>query len=105
MRAAWLIAEVPRMSIFLGTQPRKAQVPPNGRNSATATVQPAARTRLATPIGAMPSQIRTQVVFSVHRTSCCIGAGQGLRLADATLDQREQQAVASAWIGGHLRVP
>ena len=34
--------------IFFGTQPRSAHVPPNGRESTTATVKPASRQREAT---------------------------------------------------------
>ena len=41
-RAPWTASAAPTR-IFLGTQPRSAQVPPNGRESTTATVQPASR--------------------------------------------------------------
>ena len=45
MRAAASMASSPLTSIFLGSQPRSAQVPPNGRWSITTTDQPAALTR------------------------------------------------------------
>ena len=38
------MASAPVTSIFLGSQPRSAHVPPYGRKSTTATLQPALRT-------------------------------------------------------------
>ncbi len=46
-RAAWT-ASAALTRIFFGTQPRSAHVPPNWRESTTATVQPASRHRDAT---------------------------------------------------------
>ncbi len=46
-RAAFTASAAPTR-IFLGTQPRSAQVPPKGRESITATVHPASRQREAT---------------------------------------------------------
>src|SRR5262249_53826372 len=53
-------ASVPPTSIFFGSHPRSAQVPPNGRESTTATVQPAARQRDATADPAVPDPITTR---------------------------------------------
>jgi hypothetical protein len=47
-------------STFLGSQPRKAQVPPKGRESITATFQPADRHREATVEAADPVPITTK---------------------------------------------
>lgn len=47
-------------SIFLGLHPRKAQVPPNGRESITATDRPAARQRNATMEAAEPVPMMTK---------------------------------------------
>src|SRR5262249_5449704 len=46
-RAGWTASAAPTR-IFFGRQPRSAHVPPNGRESTTATVQPASRQRDAT---------------------------------------------------------
>src|SRR5215472_1581403 len=50
-------ASAPLTSIFLGSQPRSAQVPPNGRRSITATERPALRTRSAATCAAVPVPI------------------------------------------------
>src|SRR3546814_10979179 len=57
MRAAASIASSPLTSIFLGSQPRSAQVPPNGRWSMTATDHPAARTWPIATWAAVPLQM------------------------------------------------
>src|SRR3982074_1264094 len=54
MRPTLSTVSTPAISIFFGSQPRSAQVPPNGRKSITATLQPAARTRIAATIAAVP---------------------------------------------------
>ena len=54
MRNAKSMTSAPETSIFFGSHPRSAQVPPNGRKSITATLQPAARTRIAAVIAAVP---------------------------------------------------
>ncbi len=50
---------------FFGSQPRRAHVPPNGRLSIMATLQPAARHRDATVDAAEPVPIQT-------RSNCCL---------------------------------
>ncbi len=60
IREAKSIASAPDTSIFLGSQPRSAQVPPNGRKSITATLHPAARTRMAATIAAVPVPTMTR---------------------------------------------
>ena len=54
------IASAPATSIFLGSQPRSAQVPPNGFSSTTATFQPAFATRMAQTMAAVPVPITTK---------------------------------------------
>ena len=54
MRRAMSIASAPLISIFFGSQPRRAQVPPKGRWSMTATDHPAARTRELATCAAVP---------------------------------------------------
>jgi hypothetical protein len=48
------------ISIFFGSQPRRAQVPPNGRLSMMATDHPAARTRRLTTCAAVPLPMTTR---------------------------------------------
>ncbi len=62
-RAAFTTSAAPTRTFF-GSQPRSAQVPPNGRSSTTATVQPAARHLQATVDAAEPVPIQT-------RSYCC----------------------------------
>src|SRR5215470_10448911 len=57
-RAPWT-ASAALTRIFFGTQPRSAQVPPNGCRSTTATLQPASRHRVATA-EAMPVPTTTR---------------------------------------------
>src|SRR5437899_9005768 len=59
------IASAAPTSTFLGSQPRKAQVPPNGRESTIATFQPAERQRCATAEAPEPVPIATRSNFSV----------------------------------------
>jgi hypothetical protein len=54
IRRAQSAASAPLTSIFLGSQPRSAQVPPNGRWSIIATERPAPRTRAAATCAAVP---------------------------------------------------
>jgi hypothetical protein len=54
IRLAASTTSVQLTSIFLGSHPRSVHVPPNGRKSMTATVQPTIRTRVAVTIAAVP---------------------------------------------------
>src|SRR6267143_6608042 len=60
MRRAWSSAATPPISIFFGSQPRSAHVPPKGRKSTMATVHPALRTRIAATIAAVPVPMMTR---------------------------------------------
>src|SRR5215472_5238537 len=55
-------------STFLGSQPRSAHVPPNGRESTTATCHPAARHRCATADAAdpVPIAITSNFLVTLH---------------------------------------
>src|SRR6266700_3176706 len=75
MRDAKSTASAPETSIFFGSQPRSAQVPPNGRKSITATLQPAARTRIAAVIAAVPvPTITRSYVFPIPYVRIQMGA-------------------------------
>src|SRR5216684_326886 len=60
MRRAWSSAATPPTSIFFGSQPRSAHVPPKGRKSTIATIHPALRTRIAATIAAVPVPMMTR---------------------------------------------
>src|SRR6266581_4207313 len=75
MRDAKSTASAPEISIFFGSHPRSAQVPPNGRKSITATLQPAARTRIAAVIAAVPvPTITRSYVFPIPYVRIQMGA-------------------------------
>jgi hypothetical protein len=63
------MASAPPTSIFFGSQPRSAHVPPKGWKSITATRQPASRTRMAAVFAAVPGADNHQVEFSLHASS------------------------------------
>src|SRR5262249_54992136 len=76
-------ASAPLTSIFFGSQPRSAQVPPNGRWSITATERPALRTRPAATCAAVP-------VPMTMRSNACISLPFAKPLAvDAETGQAE----------------
>src|SRR6266478_693721 len=52
-------------STFFGSHPRRAQVPPNGLESTTATCFPALRHRIATVEAAEPVPITTTSYFTI----------------------------------------
>src|SRR5882672_2644065 len=52
-------------STFFGSQPRRAQVPPNGLESTTATCFPALRHRIAAVEAATPVPITTTSYFAI----------------------------------------
>jgi len=57
MRSTPSMTSAAAISIFFGSQPRSAQVPPNGRWSMTATDQPALRQPNAVTLAAVPVPI------------------------------------------------
>src|SRR5262249_54823605 len=99
-RAASTAAAAPTRTFF-GSQPRSAQVPPNGRLSTIATVQAADRHREATACAAAPEPITTT------SNRCVISAVVGLfwwriRVRSAEFDRRiSLQAFQE--LGDHLR--
>src|SRR5437588_3983283 len=67
MRRAQSIASAAPTSTFLGSHPRRAQVPPKGSESTIATLHPAARHRDATADAADPVPIATRSYLSAIR--------------------------------------
>src|SRR5712691_2227377 len=112
MRDAKSTASAPETSIFFGSQPRSAQVPPNGRKSITATLQPAARTRIAAVIAAVPVPTITRsyvfpipyVRIQMGRGASRLSAAGALRLHRRALDRAERaENAAVAGIGPEQR--
>src|SRR5258708_11332062 len=90
IRDAKSTASAPEISIFFGSQPRSAQVPPNGRKSITATLQPAARTRIAAVIAAVP----VPTITRSYRFAMALPLRRGRRqiFPVGTLIQQRRQA-------------
>src|SRR5258706_2876231 len=90
MRDAKSMTSAAETSIFFGSHPRSAQVPPNGRKSITATVQPAARTRIAAVIAAVP----VPTITRSYRFAMALPLRRGRRqiLPVGTLIQLRRQA-------------
>src|SRR5882762_4858322 len=130
MRRAWSSAATPPISIFFGSQPRSAHVPPKGRKSTMATVHPALRTRIAATIAAVPVPMMTRsylfIAFSpasagtspsrrsrtrsnrpgsaaAARRSACIRSGTGRRRSALTRPWRSGTSGRSAPIRGSAR--
>src|SRR2546428_8667226 len=71
------MTSAPETSIFFGSHPRSAQVPPKGRKSITATLQPAAGTRIAAVIAAVPvPTITRSYVFPIPHVRVQTGAAR-----------------------------
>src|SRR5690349_11914994 len=97
-------------SIFFGSQPRNWQVPPNGRESTTATFQPASRVLYAADWAADPVPITitsTVVAMVLPRFDSTIGPN-----SSAGLEQQPEgcsaglfrQVIHSGRLLGHLSV-
>src|SRR5207245_1402664 len=84
------MTSAPETSIFFGSHPRSAQVPPNGRKSITATLQPAARTRIAAVIAAVP----VPTITRSYRFAMALPLRRGRRqiFPVGTLIQQRRQA-------------
>src|SRR5712691_9884326 len=100
------MTSAPETSIFFGSHPRSAQVPPKGRKSITATLQPAARTRIAAVIAAVPvpTITRSYVLPISHAPESSpasrLSAARALRLHRRALDRAERaENAAVAGIG------
>src|SRR6266852_3082838 len=65
MRRAQSVTSAAPTSTFLGSHPRRAQVPPNGLESTIATCHPAKRHRDATADAAVPVPIATRSNFFI----------------------------------------
>src|SRR5216684_2411345 len=65
MRRPQSITSAAPTSTFLGSHPRRAQVPPNGLESTIATCHPAERHRDATADAAVPVPIATRSNFFI----------------------------------------
>src|SRR6266480_2285132 len=80
------------ISIFFGSQPRSAQVPPVGRKSMIATVQPAARDRIAATIAAVPVPTITRSYSLVLTFLQRLRPGAGLIKTHASPSGRPHQS-------------
>jgi len=69
----------------IGSHPSSAQMPPSGRESTTATRQPAARTRIEATIAAVPSADHEEIVWIGHGRS---SGGRTLESVAAAADSR-----------------
>src|SRR6267378_4591968 len=87
------------ISIFFGSQPRSAQVPPNGRKSMIATVQPAARDRIAATIAAVPVPTITRSYSLVLTFLQRLRPGAGLIKTHASPSGRPHQKLDSSGSG------
>src|SRR6266849_2719583 len=100
MRRPQSITSAAPTSTFLGSHPRRAQVPPNGLESTIATCHPAERQRDATADAAAPVPIATRsnffiIVFLYVKPSAAleeahVGSGRCVRGADYRCARRIQ---------------
>src|SRR6185312_9638741 len=91
-RLAARTVSAPDTNTFLGSQPRRAHVPPKGRKSTIATLRPACRTREATPEAAapLPTTTRSYRLPIAHASDSKLKAHSALSVnqAAAKIEQR-----------------